>query len=121
MIPKIQLINYNTVSYEKYPNIETSVYHTFKSFDSFDFNIINLNNESSWHYSNKNFYHYKDYKSMFINIKKVLENNIIFILPQNFNIKNLGMMKNHLNLIYSFFLMIILIFMNFQQCMAELN
>lgn len=103
MIPKIQLINYNTVSDEKYPNIETSTYHTFKSFDSFDFNIINLNNESSWHYSNKNFYHYKDYKSMFINIKEVLENNILFILPQNFNIKNLGMMKNHLNLIYSFF------------------
>ena len=32
MIPKIQLINYNTVSDEKYPNIETSTYHTFKSF-----------------------------------------------------------------------------------------
>ena len=103
MIPKIQLINSIKVSEEKYPNIETSQYHNFKSFDSFEFNIISLNNEFAWRYAYQTFDNDKDYNSMFINIKEVKEKNIIFILPQNFNIKKVGMTKNKIDLIYSFF------------------
>lgn len=103
MIPSIQLINPKKVSEEKYMDIETSQYSNFKSFDSFEFNIINLNNELAWHYSYKNFKNDKDFMSMFINIKETKEKNIIFILPQNFHIKEKGKVKNNLNLIYSFF------------------
>ena len=68
MIPSIQLINPKKVSEEKYMDIETSQYSNFKSFDSFEFNIINLNNELAWHYSYKNFKNDKDFMSMFINL-----------------------------------------------------
>lgn len=103
MFPKIQLICSKSVSEEEYPNIETSQYHYFKSFDSFEFNIINLNNEIAWHYPYNNFKKDKDFKSMFININEMKENNTIFILPQNFHIKNHGMTKDNLNIIYAFF------------------
>lgn len=103
LIPKIQYISTPKVSDAEFPNIEISSFGQFKVFDSFDFNIISLNNSKALMLNYDKFSYNNDYNSLMANMNETKDNNIILILPQNLSLDdNKGLIKNRLGLISLF-------------------
>lgn len=89
----IQLITFtglNLVENKKDTNIKISTLKKPKSFDMFDINIIDLNDDHLWEYDASNTNSINKIKD-FISIKNIIDNckkaKIVIILPQNKNFK----------------------------------
>ncbi|ALT68231.1 hypothetical protein [Methanobrevibacter millerae] len=101
MTPKIQLIKYPPINKDNFPDIIINQITHFEAFDTFDYNLICLNNPNIFKYQYDIFEKADDFYSIKARINKPYSSEIVVILPQNKYSKQRGI-KDELNMIYKF-------------------
>lgn len=101
MTPKIQLIKYPPINRDNFPDIKINQITHFEAFDTFDYNLISLNNPNIFKYKYDLFEKADDFCSINARINKPYSSEIVVILPQN-KYNNQRGIKDELNIIYKF-------------------
>ena len=101
MVQKIQLITYPPINKDNFPDIKINQITHFEAFDTFDYNLISLNEPSIFKYANNMFARANDFSSISKRLKKPYSSEVIFLLPQNKYSDNIGI-KDKINMVYKF-------------------
>ena len=101
MTPKIQLIKYPPINKDNFPDITINQITHFEAFDTFDYNLISLNDYNIFKYQHDMFEKADDFYSIKARIDKPHSSEIVVILPQNKYSKQRGI-KDKLTMIYKF-------------------
>lgn len=101
MVQKIQLITYPPINKDNFPDIKINQITHFEAFDTFDYNLISLNEPSIFKYAHNMFARANDFSSISKRLKKPYSSEVIFLLPQNKYSDNIGI-KDKINMVYKF-------------------